>query len=272
MKQFKIRFSKNRKIYYAISIGIILVGVICNIVFGAKLDIEFRGGTQLKYSYTDASGAVTQTEVEKTVKNTVKRDASVLLNKNVKNSSGTATTNNVTIELSGTDAISVETQQQIAKDLQTKFTNSKFSLIESSSINPSMGQKFFVKCLVAVAITIVLLVLYIALRFRKIGGMSAGVMAIVALLHDVCMVYFTFIFFQMPINGNFIAVILLILGYSLNDTIIVYDRIRENRTEMPAKTPIGELVDLSINQTLSRSIFTALCTVMVIACLCVVAA
>ncbi|MDD4807422.1 MULTISPECIES: protein translocase subunit SecF [Caproicibacterium] len=272
MKQFKIHFSKNRRIYYGISIGVILLGIICNCIFGAQLDIEFRGGTQLKYSYTDTSGAAQQAAVEKVVKDTVKQDASVLLNKNVKDSSGTGTTNNITIELAGTKAISVEMQQQIAKNLQSKFTNSKFALVESSSINPSMGQKFFVKCLVAVAITMALLLLYITIRFKKIGGTSAGVMAIIALLHDVCMVYFTFIFFQMPINGNFIAVVLLILGYSLNDTIIVYDRIRENRSEMPAKTPIGELVDLSINQTLTRSIFTALCTVMVIACLCVVAA
>ena len=84
--------------------------------------------------------------------------------------------------------------------------------------------------------------------------------------------YFTFIFFQMPINGNFIAVVLMILGYSLNDTIVVYDRIRENRELMGEHTTISELVDRSINQTLTRSIFTVLCVVMVIACLCVVSA
>ena len=69
------------------------------------------------------------------------------------------------------------------------------------------------------AITFLLLVIYIAFRFRKIGGASAGVISIIALLHDVALVYFTFVVFQMPINDNFIAVILTILGYSLNNTI-----------------------------------------------------
>ncbi|MCH4239790.1 MAG: protein translocase subunit SecF [Oscillospiraceae bacterium] len=264
MKKFNIHFSKNRKIYYCISIGIMIIGLIFNIAFGAKLDIEFRGGTQIKYSYTGSSGAVTQQDVSKVVKDTVKRDSSILLSKDVKTS-----TNSITIELSGSDAITVDMQQQLAKNLGAKFSGCKFSLVESNSINPTMGQRFFVKCLVAVAITVVLLVLYISLRFRKIGGMCAGVTAIIALVHDLIMVYFTFIIFRLPINGNFIAVVLMILGYSLNDTIVVYDRIRENRGILPSKTPVGELVDLSINQTLTRSIYTVLCVVMVIACLIV---
>ena len=88
-----------------------------------------------------------------------------------------------------------------------------------------MGTKFFAKCLVAVALAAVLLVIYVALRFRKIGGMSAGVMAVIALVHDVLMVYFTFVIFRFPIDDNFIAVVLTILGYSLNDTIVIYDRV-----------------------------------------------
>ena len=76
----------------------------------------------------------------------------------------------------------------------------------------------------------VLLLGYIALRFRKIGGLSAGVTAIVALLHDVLLVYFAFVLFGFPINDIFIAVVLTVLGYSLNDTIVIYDRIRENRS------------------------------------------
>lgn len=270
MKQFNIHFSKNSRIYYGLSIGIMIIGLICNIAFGSRLSIEFRGGTQLKYSYTDASGAVNQAGVEKVVKDTVKRDASVLLNKNVKDSAGVATSNKITVELSGRDTITVDAQQKLAKNLNAQFTNCKFTLDKSSSINPTMGMNFFIKCLVAVAIAIVLLVLYVAMRFKKIGGFTAGIMAIVALLHDLIMVYFAFVIFKLPIDGNFIAVILLILGYSLNDTIIVFDRVRENRREMPAKTPVGELVDLSINQTLTRSIYTAFCTVMVLACLFVV--
>ena len=134
----------------------------------------------------------------------------------------------------------------------------------------TVGTTFFAKCLVAVAITFVLLVIYIAFRFRKIGGASAGIISIIALLHDVVLVYFTFVVFRMPINDNFIAVILTILGYSLNNTIIIYDRIRENRRVLGPKAKTSELVNLSINQTLTRSIYTSLCTFVAIACVYVV--
>ena len=82
---------------------------------------------------------------------------------------------------------------------------------------------------------------HLAFRFRKIGGWSAGVVAVIALLHDVAVIYFTFVVFRMPVDDNFIAVVLTILGYSLQDTIIIYDRIRENRRIMGPKAEIGEL-------------------------------
>ena len=128
-----------------------------------------------------------------------------------------------------------------------------------------MGRDFFFKCLLSVLVAALLLIVYIAFRFKKIGGASAGAMAIIALLHDVTMVYFTFVIFRMPINDNFIAVVLTILGYSLNDTIIIYDRIRENRKLMGPKADYGTLVDTSINQTLTRSLYTAACTFAAIA-------
>ena len=128
-----------------------------------------------------------------------------------------------------------------------------------------MGRDFFLKCLLSVFCSGLLLIVYIAFRFRKIGGASAGTMAIIALMHDVAMVYFTFVVFRMPINDNFIAVVLTILGYSLNDTIIIYDRIRENRKLMGPKTDYSVLVDTSINQTLTRSLYTAGCTFVAIA-------
>ena len=144
--------------------------------------------------------------------------------------------------------------------------------MQSSSVPPTMGAKFFAKCLVAVALAAVLLVIYVALRFRKIGGMSAGVMAVVALLHDVLMVYFTFVIFRFPIDDNFIAVVLTILGYSLNNTIVVYDRVRENRRIMGPHATYQQLVDTSINQTLTRSINTSLCTFLAVTVVFIVGA
>ena len=257
MKTFSIKFFEHRKIFFGISLGIMAIGLIFNIIFGTQLDIQFTGGAVIKYSYT---GAIAQEEVEKIVQDTAKKDVTVRILENVKSADGSAAKNNVSISFAGTDSISIDNQQAIAKALTVKYPNAGFQVIESSSVNPSMGRSFFAKCMVAVVLASLLLIFYIALRFKKIGGMSAGVMAVIALLHDVLMVYFTFIIFRMPLNDSFIAVVLTILGYSLNDTIIIYDRIRENRRLLGPKTPNSVLVNTSINQTFTRSLYTAGCT------------
>lgn len=257
MKTFNIRFFENRKIYFGISIVAIAIGLIFNIIFGTQMDIQFTGGAVIKYSY---NGSIQQEEVEKIVQDATQKDATIRILENVKSADGSADKNNVSISFAGTDSISLENQQAIVKALSEKYPDAGFEVVESSSINPTMGRTFFLKCMVAVLIAFILLVVYIAFRFRKIGGTSAGVMAIIALLHDVLMVYFTFVIFRIPINDNFIAVVLTILGYSLNDTIIIYDRIRENRRLLGPKTPYSVLVNTSINQTLTRSLYTAGCT------------
>ena len=257
MKTFKIHFYENRKIFFSISLGIMAIGLIFNVIFGTQLDISFTGGAMINYSY---SGTVQQNEVEKIVQDTTKKDATVRILENVKSADGSATKNNVSISFAGTNSISLDNQQAIAKALTAKYPNAAFNVEKSSSVNPSMGHSFFLKCLMAVFLAFILLIIYIAIRFQKIGGMTAGTMAIVALIHDVAMVYFTFIIFRIPLNDSFIAVVLTILGYSLNDTIIIYDRIRENRRLLGPKTPYSVLVNTSINQTFTRSLYTAGCT------------
>ena len=120
------------------------------------------------------------------------------------------------------------------------------------------------------ALAALFLIVYVGLRFRKIGGVSAGVMAVYALLNDLMVAYLAFVIFRIPLNDNFVAVILTILGYSLNDTIVVFDRIRENRAKM-GKEPIGDVVNLSLNQTLGRAISTSVSTIIAMASVAVVA-
>ncbi|HAH79026.1 MAG TPA: protein translocase subunit SecF, partial [Ruminococcaceae bacterium] len=267
MKTYHIRFYENRWIYYCISLAVVLVGLICNVIFGTRLDIQFTGGAVLSYSY---SGEIETQKVERAVESSLGRDASVSVNKNVRSAESGQVSNNVTISLAGTNSITPADQTAVLKALNKAYPNEKFESLKMDSVNPSMGQSFFLKCIVAVLIAFLLLNLYIAARFRKIGGMAAGFFAIFALLHDVAMVYFTFIIFRMPLDDNFIAVVLTILGYSLNDTIVIYDRIRENRRLMGPKTPYRVLVNTSINQTFTRSINTAICTFLAIATVFVV--
>ena len=256
MKKFNIHFFKNRKIYFSISLALIAVGLICNIFMGVNLDIQFRGGAIVRYSYT---GAI-DTDAVADVSEEVSGDSvDVRIYENVQND-GEAAVNHVSISFVGNQSISLENQKKIQESLSAKYPDAGFELVESSSVNPTMGQQFFAKCLIAVAVTFLLLIIYVALRFKKIGGASAGVMAIIALLHDVSIIYFVFVIFRLPINDSFIAVVLTILGYSLNNTIVVYDRVRENRKLMGPRASVEERVEASINQTRTRAINTALWT------------
>ena len=266
MKKFNIKFYENRKIYFGITIALLVVGVIFNIIFGTTLDVQFKGGAMLDYSF---SGEIDTGEVESIVEEVTGQNVDVGVYSSMVDTNG-ASSSGLSITFAGTDSITVDEQNAITSAILEKYPDSGLVIEETTSVDRTVGTTFFAKCLVAVAITFVLLVIYIAFRFRKIGGASAGIISIIALLHDVILVYFTFVVFRMPINDNFIAVILTILGYSLNNTIIIYDRIRENRRSMGPKAKTSELVNLSINQTLTSSVYTSLCTFVAIACVYVV--
>ncbi len=266
MKKFNIKFYENRKIYFGITAALLVIGVVFNIIFGTTLDIQFKGGAMLDYTY---SGEIDTADVESIVEEVTGQNVDVRVYSSMVDTNGTANSG-LSITFAGTDSISVEEQEAIASAITERYPDSALTVSETTSVDRTVGTTFFAKCLIAVAITFLLLVIYIAFRFRKIGGASAGIISIIALLHDVILVYFTFVVFQMPINDNFIAVILTILGYSLNNTIIIYDRIRENRRTLGPKAKTSDLVNLSINQTLTRSIYTSLCTFVAIACVYVV--
>ena len=143
-------------------------------------------------------------------------------------------------------------------------------LLDSTDVAASSGRNFFIKCIVAVAFSAVVLILYIALRFKRISGWSSGVCAVVALLHDIIITYGAFVLIGFQINSNFIAVVLTILGCSINNTIVVYDRIRENRKLMPV-AKLNDLVNISTTQSMSRSFRTTITTVVTMIIISIVA-
>ena len=111
----------------------------------------------------------------------------------------------------------------------------------------------------------------IAVRCRKIGARAAGVTAVIALMHDVLIAFCVFVSFGLDVDDVFIAVILTILGYSLNATIVVYDRVRENRRKLGPKVGYDEILNLSMNQPLSRTVLTSLCTFLALVVVFIVA-
>ena len=267
MKNKLVRFTKFSKVFFGISLGIILIGIICNFVFGTQLDIQFRGGSYIKYSYV---GNVDTDKLKDVIQTNTKQEVTMSISSDILSNSKKGDAYTIRVEFAGTKAISTNEQKKLTQTVQKAFPDNNFKVLEASAIESSMGSKFLLKCLTAVAIASILMVLYATIRFRKIGGLSAGVMALVALFHDVAMIYFMYVIFQMPIDSNFIAVVLMILGYSLNDTIVIYDRVREERRNFGAKEDIGYVFDYSATKVLRRTIFTSLTTLMAIGTVLVV--
>lgn len=267
MKNKLVHFTKFSKVFFGISLGIILIGIICNFVFGTQLDIQFRGGSYIKYSYV---GNVDTDKLKDVIQTNTKQEVTMSISSDILSNSKKGDAYTIRVEFAGTKAISTNEQKKLTQTVQKAFPDNNFKVLEASAIESSMGSKFLLKCLTAVAIASILMVLYVTIRFRKIGGLSAGVMALVALFHDVAMIYFMYVIFQMPIDSNFIAVVLMILGYSLNDTIVIYDRVREERRNFGSKEDIGYVFDYSATKVLRRTIFTSLTTLMAIGTVLVV--
>ena len=229
-----------------------VIGIIMTVVFGPKLDINFSGGTKISYSYT---GEIAENDFKDTVATALDKEFTV-----GKNTSLAGDVNSYVITLAGKNSISAETQENITLALEEKFADNEIELYDSTSISPTIAGTFFIKSLVAVLITAVLVIIYVGIRFRKIGGVSAAITAFCALILDLLVAFFICVIFRLPIDMNFMAVVLTILGYSLNDTIVIYDRVRENKRLHP-ELSVGENMDLSVSSTLVRNIVTTVTTV-----------
>ena len=255
MREFKIDFNKTLKpvlIGYAV---ILIIGIVMSFVFGVKLDINFRGGTNISYSYT---GDISEDAVKKVVDEFVDADYTIK-----KSTALAGDTKTVDIALVGKDALDGETQEKLTDALVEKFKDNKIELYNSNTVNASIAGAFFAKAMVAVLIAAVLVVIYVGFRFRNIGGVSAALTALAALVLDVLVTFCACVIFRLQIDSNYIAVVLTILGYSLNDTIVIYDRVRENKKFNP-DMEIGDLVNASVNRVMIRNIVTTVTTVMAV--------
>lgn len=252
-----------RKVFYIIPIVIAVVALAVALIAGLEVDIEFKGGTLINYSYVgDLDTAALKSAAEDFGYGTVNITTGSAINSD---------TSNVTLSYASNDGLTADVLNEMSAKLMEQFKGNELTRLSSQDVKPTSGMKFFIKCLVAVVFSFILLVIYIAFRFKKIGGLSAGVFALVALMHDVVIVFASFIFFRLPIDANFMAVILTILGYSINNTIVTYDRIRENRTLYGKKVGLVELMNTSVTQTMTRSINTTITTAFAALAICIVA-
>ena len=260
-KKHDIDFIKTLKpgiILYAVILAATIIGTA---IFGAKLDINFKGGTMFTYTYT---GEVSVANAENVIEDVLGEDVKI-----TESTSLDGESKKLVVSLVADDSVSAEKQELMTEKLADTFKDNNITLYDSNSVNPSVASSFFLKSLCAVLIAAVFVVIYVGIRFRKIGGVSAGMFALVALVLDIMVCFGTVTFFRLTIDANFMAVVLTILGYSLNDTIVAYDRIRENKGYFP-KMSMAENVNMSLNQVKTRTLTTSVTTFIAIITIIVV--
>ena len=258
-----INFIGNRKKFYTFSCALIAVVLVFCGIFGVKMDVEFKGGSMITLAY---EGDADLNNLKSTIGTELGKS-----NLTLQTGSDISGNQTLTVTLPGSDTLTTEQLDNLLAALNEQYPDNNFVQNEVSNVDATIGKEFLLKSVVALVAACVLILLYVAYRFRKIGGLKAGSTAIVALLHDMFVVFGVFVLLRIPLNGNFIAALLTILGYSINDTVVIYDRIRENSALYGKKQmSLAELVNLSVNQSFARSLMTSITTCLALGVVCVV--
>ena len=259
----QVNFVGLRKRFLTFSACLMAAIVLCAVVLGVHLDTEFTGGAMITLSYENS---FEMSAVQKTASEALGSNGLTLqTGENVATGEQT-----LKISMPGTETVTTDEVQTLLDSLNESYPDNSFAQLSLSNVSAAMGTKFLQKSLVAVVFALVLILAYIAYRFKNIGGLTGGMMAVLALLNDLMVVFGTFVLLRAPLDGNFIAAMLTILGYSINDTVVVYDRIRENRGLLGKKASFEELVNHSVNQSARRTIITTVTTVMALGVMCIV--
>lgn len=234
-----MQFIERRKWFYIFSLLFLIPGIISIFVQGFNLGIDFMGGSVLRYKI---DAAVETPAVVKTI-----QDLQIVSEVSVQKSD-----NEFYIR---TNELTQEQTQQITDALTAQYGD--IVLQSAESVGATIGSELIRNAFLAVFISLILMLIYITFRFEWTFGLAA----VLALFHDVLIVCGLFSLFQWEVNSAFIAAILTVIGYSINDTIVVFDRVREN-LRMKKKDPLPILLNKSIMQTLNRSVNTVLTVLM----------
>ncbi|MGH4119806.1 protein translocase subunit SecF [Clostridium sp.] len=239
-KTFKI--VEKTKIWFAISLLIILIGMGAMATKGLNLGIDFKGGTKLDISMNQKF---------------IKADVDKIIDKSAKGEYTSKTVDNgKDFEVIVSDALSADEIAALEDEIKAVYKSSEFS---QNYIGGSIGSELKSKALMGLIAATICMLIYIGIRFE----FKFGFAAVTALVHDILITLGVYAIFSIPVNSPFIAAILTIVGYSINDTIVVFDRIRENNNGMK-KSSIEDITNTSITQTLARSINTVATTLFTI--------
>lgn len=243
---FNINFIGNRKKFYAISLAVILIGLGFAVFKGFNYGIDFTGGTMMQI---ELGKEATIDEVKETI-------AEYDLNPTIVYASD----NNSQIIIRTIKDLKSADRSKVIDTLAAKYGfDPDKDVLASEEFGPTVGKDLRRNAIKSVIIAALVLLLYIRLRFKDI---RYGIAAVAGLAHDVLITLSLYAIFRLTINNPFIAGILTVVGYSINDTIVIFDRIRENTKFFKRKQNV-ELINTSINQSLSRSLMTSVTTFVV---------
>lgn len=242
----KINFIKNRKKFYLLSTSVIVLGIIFAIVRGFNFGIDFTGGTTIQM---DMGKKVSIEEVKDTIKDYDLNPTIVY-----------AGEGNREIVIRTIKALDANKRNEIVKTIDKKYNvGGMDAVLSSEEFGPTVGKTLRKNAVKSITIAVFFMLIYIRFRFKN---WKYGISAISGLGHDVLVTLSLYAIFGFTINNPFIAGILTVVGYSINDTIVVFDRIREN-TRFFKRKELENLIDSSINETLSRSLITSITTLAV---------
>lgn len=241
LSKTNINFINKQKFTALLSVALIIAGISSLIMKGGPLlSIDFTGGT------------VAQVKFDKDVELTSLR--STLSEYGFKGAE--------IVEFGSPDEVLIKTQLGSSSEISEKLTTAlgeTFTLRRVESVGPKIGKELQTDALKAISLALLLILIYIAFRFDRYYALGS----VMALIHDVLITLGVFSLLGYEINLSIVAAFLTIVGYSLNDTIVVFDRIRENIPKYLKKT-IDEVVNISLNETLNRTVITSLTTMMVV--------
>ena len=255
---FHIDYYSKRFIFFGVSAVLLLIGLIGGFVNGGlNFDIQFEGGTHMEIPMTTSDIDTGD------VINFVAREFGKAVTAQVQQIYSPDAPDNraahLIVKASKSETLNNDQISALQDYLNEKYGVAEDKIVNIQTVEPYIGAEMLQKGLLAVFIASALILLYVWIRFSVMSGLSAAICATIALIHDALIVLAVYAVFRIPINESFIAAVLTIIGYSINDTIIVYDRIREN-AKSNKKLPHVDLINNSLNQTLKRSLNTVITT------------
>lgn len=247
--------------YFALSIIIFVVGIVGLLINGVHLDIQFQGGTIMQIEMPNDTFDTDR--AEDIVMSAIGKQANVMKSSTYNPDNEDTNINLMVLNIASNETLNDVERQSILDALRTEYGIRADANVTVNSVEPFIGDEIKSNSVKAILISSILIILYVWYRFRNMHGLSAGVFAVVALMHDIFVMFAVYVLFKIPVNDSFVAAMLTIIGYSINDTVIIYDRVRENM-KIYRKMPIRELVNKSVLQTISRSINTSITTLIAI--------